>query len=774
VGGIPFFQFEPQNNAEGKSITFPLPTVIADRLYFLGLTNSPDLAHPAWGGGDSFQNFFIGDSDGRIELKYASGKCDEIPLVFGYTIFWRQIYGISSAPFSTNAAARARLDAALCVLNGLDAYKENEPFCLCVIPRQEPLVSMTVVDNPKKIGFPAIEGLTFSTRSNLPQTDATTVSLGDFQPDTNVGQWLNTHSVEAANPFPPSRRRAVKALQNFLYTTPADLTLGKVRRAAASVELTANNLPSIHFHGSVEAEILSEVYRENSAELLTRVDPDGMVHESNPTADNYNGFGGFTPDMGPFKTDYYTRNWAPVLLNDWGCFTKASATLDFFDRALMFFPESFPKLQMDGKPVPGHATVICNKPLVYYDGLRLGGWPTKYTSHDMGNPETDGHGYMMLSHYSSWVKSGRSPAWVQAHWPALQEAAEFIPWQLDNPKLSFSEHGLLYSESEGGMNKCSFFCNVPCWLGLLGFAEMADASGHAEKAARWRTYANKLQAAMEAYFPTNNKTWGKVWDPKKTADWGGYPIAAMAPILFGADYWGFDLRRQMPDGWAECADRTWKMSLAAMQPEGCASCGFGYGQAHYALSGLLLDDTAHTGKIVDWTARMIFAPSQSHSFRVPEGVVMATDQSMWRRWGDLGNLYQMSAVLRVIQVMTGIDDLSSGELRIMPRIPAHWSGLSVENQPVNALSDGRSQIVRLQFNYARDPAGRHFNVDLNPDLPLDRVRVRVGPTAQGSFESALDGRPVKVEPQTEGDARWAWLTLNHLSPGKHRITIKEK
>src|SRR5580698_5864091 len=52
TGGIPFLRFAPTKLAEGKSLELPLPGVAVGRLYLLGMINSPDLLHPAWGGGD--------------------------------------------------------------------------------------------------------------------------------------------------------------------------------------------------------------------------------------------------------------------------------------------------------------------------------------------------------------------------------------------------------------------------------------------------------------------------------------------------------------------------------------------------------------------------------------------------------------------------------------------------------------------------------------------------------------------------------------------------
>ncbi|MGH7979848.1 MAG: hypothetical protein ACREE6_10770, partial [Limisphaerales bacterium] len=361
------------------------------------------------------------------------------------------------------------------------------------------------------------------------------------------------------------------------------------------------------------------------------------------------------------------------------------------------------------------------------------------------------------------------------HWAALREAAEFVPWQLDNPKLSFSEHGLLYSESEGGMETESFYCNVPCWLGLKTFAQMADAAGHADFARRWRAYADKMQAAMDAYYRKTVNPWGDVWDPAKTANWGGYPITALAPVLFGADYWGLELRGSLPPGWEARTERTWNMAVAAMKPRWCAPAGFGYGQAYYAIAGLLLDQTADTDKIINWTARLIFAPGQSHPFRVPEAVTIADGASEWRRWGDLGNLFQMGAVVRAIQVMTGFDDLSTNQLRIIPRIPTDWQGLEVKDQAVRALSNGRSKMVRLDFKFVRGRSGRTLAAWLKPNMPLDKVLVRLGPVSEtASPEAFLDGAPVTTRLEDEGDSRWVWLSLENLVAGEHHILVDNR
>ena len=218
------------------------------------------------------------------------------------------------------------------------------------------------------------------------------------------------------------------------------------------------------------------------------------------------GWVGYLPDLQPYYDDSYTRTHFIALLSNIGFLTKANKAIDYFDRWMMYFPNSYPALQIGGKPVPGHATVIANKPHVYFDELSKVGWPEKFKTRDYGNPETDGHGLLMLSRWRAWIKGGRTKAWLEQRWEAVNEAAEWIGWCLDNPQLSFSEHGLLYSESEGGMAMESLYCNVPCYFGLLAYAEMAEAL----KRQMWRDDGvTKPKDFWTLWMPTFHRSWSR-------------------------------------------------------------------------------------------------------------------------------------------------------------------------------------------------------------------------------------------------------------------------
>src|ERR1035441_9274857 len=103
-----------------------------------------------------------------------------------------------------------------------------------------------------------------------------------------------------------------------------------------------------------------------------------------------------------------------------------------------------------------------------------------------------------------------------------------------------------------------------------------------------------------------------------------------------------------------------------------------------------MDDAKHT---TEWMARFCFHPRQPHPYRVPESIVMKSDGSMWARGGDLGNGFQMTGVLLACHIVLGIDDYNPSTLKLMPRLPVGWTGITVDNWPVQVLSSGKSAMA---------------------------------------------------------------------------------
>ncbi|MBN1901664.1 hypothetical protein JW926_10110, partial [Candidatus Sumerlaeota bacterium] len=103
IDGLPFLKTNLWREfKEGEPLEIMTNGIRAHAVYILGGVNSPDQANPPWGGGNSYHNIFIGDKAGAIRLEYQSGKVQEIPLVFGYAIWWRNPLASDPEPFKSD------------------------------------------------------------------------------------------------------------------------------------------------------------------------------------------------------------------------------------------------------------------------------------------------------------------------------------------------------------------------------------------------------------------------------------------------------------------------------------------------------------------------------------------------------------------------------------------------------------------------------------------------------------------------------------------------
>jgi len=761
VDGIPFLKDTHWASLQkGGSVSLSDLQIDAKHLYLFGCVNSVNRP-PYAGGADDFKNLFVGDKVGNLRIQYRSGTVDDIPLLFGYTLWWRDEHHASPEPFKSDPSKQVILDRALYVANGI--RNGSAPYYLRIGLRDEAVLGIELRDDASHRGQPVIDGITFADVLNMPSLDSARFLAADGGPTPEgLSAWLASHTVAANNPMPRSRPDALRDLSRVIYTFPNDIDARAISRMEPVDPEHTFSGPDVKFTGPPEAAILTNVFLENSIGLLDRVDDDtGMVHESAANAENYQEWVGYLPDAQVYYNDSFTRTHVIALLSNMGFLARADKAIDYFDRWMMYFPKAYPAIQMGGKPVPGHATVIANKPHSYFDDFSKHGWPTKFKTRDYGNPETDGHGLLMLSRWRAWAKAGRTKQWIELRWEAIHEAAEWIPWCLNNPQLSFSEHGLLYSESEAGMEMESLYCNVPCYFGLLAYAEMAEVAGKTDFAGRWRAQAERLLDAMNAYFPATLEPWGDVWDREKVTGnekgWG--PSAAMVPILEAMELYGYDPASRMPAGWAERTRRTYDLLFAQRSPRYCEPATLGYGQGFMTQSALLLDRMGDATQMTAWMAGLCFAPRQPHPYRVPECVMMKSDGSMWARRGDLGNGFQMGEVLLTCQILLGIDDFEANTLKLMPRLPIGWTGVRVHKWPVRVSSLSRSEMAMLSMELTRDKGCNKCSFKISLDKPVDNVAIRVGPFPISATQLTVRNNRENARATlfVSGDSKWAWL-----------------
>ena len=715
----------------------------ARRIFLLGMINTWDHGSPVWGPlGDYSDRLFIGDLIGDLLVEYADAGHDTVPLRLGHTAWWFADYIGNGAtePFASDRRARAILEQALDIYptggSGGHAY-------LCAVrPRDKKIAALRIVDNPKKQGAPAITAITVDTDdvSNVLEP-----AMGAPAATERERRWLARHMVSGERPETAETWRRLDALRQLLYTSS--------QRLPAHVPLSVPagfRGPRLRFAGAPTADLLTNIYYHSTQDMDDKVDADGAFHTSTkgaPSWGGYQGIGTWIAHQGAYYDHAWSRDLGRVLqeLNELGYDADARACARWCDRWLSWFPQQYPRLSVKGKPVPGHWVRIINHP----EWTQTPDMPPGF-----GNLENDGHGLIMLFHYRAWLHGGRRPDVVLAHWPAIREAAEYVCWLLDNPDISRAHDDVLFSDSEGGGQRASIYCDMPCWLGLKAYAEMAEAAGQRTETARWRQYADRLQRGIGRYYPARDPQYGDIWDPDKAAVWP-FGHSVLAPVLIWPDYFGLDLSAMPPD-WISRSRHTLQRQLARCRPDHASAVAMGYGQCFITQAALLLDEMGHASRCLERLADFTYYP-RCKPYIVPEGCEVDPSGRWWRRTGDLGNGVQEGEAIKCVRIVLGIDDTQPACTLFVPRVPIGWSEARAEGYPVMTLEGDR--VVRRSVNFNLRREGGRDRLAIRADGPLAAVRVRLGPypAATRWVRASVNGRRQNVRAFRSGDSAWAWV-----------------
>ncbi len=712
----------PWENASGEAV----PAC----LYLEGGFLTTDKGCPDWGTADPSKAVFLGDRLGDVVVTYASGKTDRIPLVLGYTVWMHGIWMEHPAPFKGDAADKDLadlLERALCLAGGFEGKEKG--LLKIVLPRGD-VRSVAIEKNPAKEAAPVFTG-------------------GWFSDENDAADFFATHAVKAGKGIPRDVKTALKTLSRALHTFESDFKGPLVPHETAAEA-------GIRFDGNALARIATAVVQCNIDKLTDRTDADGFIHTSYRDAPSwrYDGFGPYVAKANSYFDSFYSRDAgrAIMTLNGFHKTAAADSACRFGNRWMMYYPEH--GLTLGGKPVPGHFSVIPNKPLIYSQLLTHHGWPTRYTRErfgegfeNLGNQETDGHGLMMMANWMTWKNQGGGRSYVQDNWKYLCEAAEWILWCFDNPDLSFVRDGLLYGETEAAMNDYTLYANLPCYLGLLCYAEMAASVGETAASDRWLACAEKIRQGIDAGLTTDN---GAAWD-KKHFGFFHDPV----PTMF-ADVCGYGLDG-LPEAWRARSEAAFDEDLAGTAGSGWfgAAGGIGYNHSMITQNALLLDRTEAAGRLLEALSKICYAPRLPEPYLVPEGFTADAAQGIYRRQGDLGNLVQQAEALKCYLLAVGISPVRDRVLKLMPRLPEGWSA-TVTDFPV------QNTAATLSLKVGKPKGGRQrIDWHLSSTEDIDRVEVRFGPFKAGRSKARvkLNGRKYTIALERAGDAAWGWVPL---------------
>ena len=718
-----------------------------------GGSYSEDSGCPSWGTSDPRNVRFIGDNFGDLVIRYSDGSEDNVPLVLGYTLWLHSIWTERPAPFfgeGTDPELVRLLKETLCIKG---AYELEDPWVTRIVLKRRPVKEIYIKPNPDKAGTPLFTGafITDALQSGIDGSE-TSFKAGEKHIDVN-DPFFAAHTVVPGE-VPAACQNALNAICFALHTFEPDFEAAPEQFEYPASP--ADSGPEILFSGSRLAAIGTGVVYTNMDNLIERTDDDGFVHTSYQDAPTwrYDGFGPYVLRANSYTDAFYSRDAARAImtLNSYGHREKANSGCGFGNRWMMYYPEH--GLTIKGVPIPGHFSVIPNKPLIYSTVLTGVGWPTRYTEEEfgegyrnLGNQETDGHGLMMMANYLVWRNLGCPDTWVRDNWKYINEAASWLMWCFEYPELSFVKDGLLYGETEAAMNDWTLYANVPCCLGLSGYSEMADLAGYKEEAEAWREAALRHAEAISKHLSK-----GSGWDMEHK----GFIHDPVVTML--SDIYGFDTD-DMPRSWVARSQESYDGDIAQPREFGYFGHGGGMGYDHSMItqSALLLDRMYDGSRLMESLCKMCYAPRLPGTYMVPEGMSVDAKVGVLRRQGDLGNLVQLAEAMKCFLIVTGISPLTSGTLKVMPRLPEGWSvradNFRIQNTEVEAsfsatYPEGGRQKVNLSLKKPRDGA----------PVPFKKVRVRFGPFPMSleKAEVTLNGNTFTLPLFASGDSKWAW------------------
>lgn len=711
-------------------------------LYLAGGYNSIDRGSPDWGTSKSEEGLYIGDLAGTIDILYRDGSRQNVPLIFGHSMWFKENFDDGGAPFKTEEKDERLAEILSRCLYLQGAYEGDEFPVLKVALENKPIAEINLVNNEKKRGVPVFHGGFLVNEAN---TDKKTLRSGNISVQTDL-DFFKTHTRDTNTD--PSADLA--ALQHALYQFWPDFEEHPAYHYPAGHEGS-----KLEFYGNSLANIASAVIYHNLENLKERTDEDGFIHTSYKEAPSwrYNGFGSWVPKAGTFYTDFYSRDGARAIMTllSYGEVEKAEKALCFAHEWIMYYPRQ--GLKINGKDIPGHYSVMPNKPLIYSEFLTGIGWPTQYTKErfgegcgNLGNQETDGHGLMMMAAYGVFKNISQPLAWAEQNWAYLKEAADWILWCFENPEESFAKDDLLYGESEGGMIDYTLYNNVPCYLGLRMYAEIAESLGKYDLAAAWRKCADKMEKAIGRLL-TENGRWRE-----KSCGFFHDPVLTMF-----ADFVGYDLSGLLPDEWLNYSKKTYPENLAQPELNGTyfGSTGIGYNHSMITQNALLLDRTEDSNQFVNNLSRICYAPRLAQPYLVPECISYDPERQMIRRQGDLGNLVQLAEVLKCYHLVAGICPVTDGCLKILPRLPEGW-GMKLSRFYLPNLGG----TIELETRYPENNQQK-LRFELNAE-GVKQISLRFGPfdNSLSCAKVIVNGKTEMVELYVRGDKKWCYVNLD--------------
>jgi hypothetical protein len=123
---------------------------------------------------------------------------------------------------------------------------------------------------------------------------------------------------------------------------------------------------------------------------------------------------------------------------------------------------------------------------------------------------------------------------------------------------------------------------------------------------------------------------------------------------------------------------------------------------------------------------------------------------------------------KAVRLLLGVDDNDPDQLRFVPRFPAEWTRMSIDEFPV--LTGDRRQ----KCGYVYERLGDHQVFSWTFEHSPERMSVRLGPipAAKSVQQARVNGEAHPFIPIHSGDSDWVWVEGLGGEQGRIEIEIE--
>lgn len=424
--------------------------------------------------------------------------------------------------------------------------------------------------------------------------------------------------------------------------------------------------------------------------------------------------------------------------------------------------------------------------------------------------ETNGNALILLGVYNAWKITGKQQETGRRYLETVRPVIDWAQRLMEQNPHGYLMP--CQSEMAGNPNTpytvSAIYPNYAMKLALHGLAGMARFCGEQDWACRLSQMENQLTGAISGYLVSGVSNKGHTNTPAgcwinglDNRDGRPYDFAEWDDTMWPAYHWTRQLpfilqsdlgMLQLPeDGQRQVHLNSYDYIHSYMRKgEYFRRYGFvsgsgwtgmgerhddtmcGYSQGFMTQAAMVSDDVNTYSKLLEGVARLAYdgsvveplayemnpwvmhecfsydnyAKAMDHTF----GTYHMGRPGVANNPGDEGNLVQEAEIVKALALCAGVDDSTPGVLRLLPRIPWNWSGITAENLP---YVKENGELVRISFSMQHDRATRRCRFHFESSQPVERLEVRLGP-----FPRELHTlRKTDYECQQGTDSSWVWL-----------------